>query len=153
MSQVGGVPGPTLKDMFQLTRRHMSSIDMVRLLEMVVFNVLACNTGAHAKNYSTMMRGNGASLAPIYDVMCGEVWESITKNLAQKIAGESRGDCLKGIQWQRFAHECGLNPSQALDRVSTLAKSAVAEAQATAFEVAAMPAGNAWNPQPNTRSC
>ena len=91
-----GIRGPTLKDMFEVTRRHMPPTDIVRLLDMVVLNVLACNTDAHAKNYSIMIRGNGASLAPLYDVMCGEVWENVTKNLAQTIAGESRGDHLKG---------------------------------------------------------
>ena len=34
-----GIRGPTLKDMFELTRRHMHSIDVVRLLDMVVLNV------------------------------------------------------------------------------------------------------------------
>jgi len=136
-----GVPGPTLKDMFDLTRRYMSSIDILRLLDMVVFNVLVCNTDAHGKNYSIMIRGNGVSLAPMYDVMCGDVWENVTKNLAQKIAGKSRGDQLNGSDWQRFALECGLNPRQVLDRVGTLAKSALAEAEAATSEVAAMPAG------------
>ena len=64
-----------------------------------------------------MIRGNAPSLAPMYDVMCGEVWENVTKNLAQKIAGEGRGDYLKGRHWQRFARECGLNPKQVIDRV------------------------------------
>ncbi len=136
-----GIPGPTLKDIFELTRRHLPPTDIVRLLDMVVFNVLACNTDAHAKNYSIMIRGNGASLAPMYDVMCGEVWENVTKNLAQKIAGKSRGEYLKGTHWQRFARECGLNPRQVLERISTLAKSAIAEAGAAESEVAAMPAG------------
>ena len=90
-----GIGGPTLKDMFELTRRHMPSTDIVRLLDMVVLNVLACNTDAHAKNYAIMIRGNGASLAPMYDVMCGEVWENVTKNLAQKIGGTGRGDDLQ----------------------------------------------------------
>jgi serine/threonine-protein kinase HipA len=130
-----------MKDMFELTRRHLSSIDILHLLDMVVFNVLACNTDAHAKNYSIIIRGNGASLAPIYDVLCGEIWDSVTKNLAQKIAGESRGDYLKGRHWQRFARECALNPRQVLDRVGTLAKSVMVEADAAASEVAAMPAG------------
>ena len=136
-----GIPGPTLKDSFELTRRHLPPTDIVRLLDMVIFNVLACNTDAHAKNYSIMIRGNGASLAPMYDVMCGEVWENVTKNLAQKIAGESRGDHLTGRHWQRFARECGLNPRQALERISTLAKWAIAEAGEAEAEVAAMPAG------------
>ena len=33
-----------------------------------------------------MIRGNGVSLAPAYDVICGEVWESVTKNLVHKSA-------------------------------------------------------------------
>src|SRR5205085_7459648 len=131
-----GLRGPTLQDMFEVTRRHMLSIDIVRLLDMVIFNVLTCNTDAHAKNYALMIRASGASLAPMYDVMCGDVWENVTKNLAQKIAGESRGDHLKRTHWQRFACECGLNPSQVIDRVEALAKSAIAEAEAAGLEVA-----------------
>jgi serine/threonine-protein kinase HipA len=136
-----GIRGPALEDMFELTRRHMPSFDVVQLLDMVVVNVLACNTDAHAKNYAIIIRGNGASIAPMYDLMCGEVWENVTKNLAQKIAGKSRGDHLNGRDWKQFARECGLNPRQVLDRVGTLAKSALAEAEAAASEVAAMPAG------------
>jgi serine/threonine-protein kinase HipA len=90
-----GIRGPTLKNMFEVTRRHMPITDVIRLLDMVVFNVLACNTDAHEKNYSIVIRANGSSLAPIYDVMCGEVWENVTKKLSQKIAGKSRGDHLK----------------------------------------------------------
>src|SRR5256714_15304024 len=102
---------------------------------MVVLHVLVCNTDAHAKNYAIMIRGNGASLAPMYDVMCGEVWENVTTHLAQKIAGKNRGDCLQGWHWQRFARECGLNPRQVLDRVRVLAKFAVAEGETAAAEV------------------
>ena len=136
-----GIRGPALKDMFELTRRNMPSMDIVQLVDMVLFNVLACNTDAHGKNYGIMIRGSGASIAPMYDVMCGEVWENVTKNLAQKIAGKSRGDHLNGRDWHQFALECGLNPKQVLDRVRTLARSALAEAEAAASEVAAMPAG------------
>ncbi len=135
-----GSRGPTFKDMFEVTRRHMPLTDIVRLLDMAVVNVLACNTDAHAKNYSIMIRA-GTSLAPMYDVMCGEVWENVTKNLAQKIARQSRGDHLKGRHWQQFARECGLNPKQVIDRVGALAKSAINEAGAAQSEVAAMPAG------------
>jgi serine/threonine-protein kinase HipA len=136
-----GIGGPTLEDMFEVTRRHMPPTDRVRLLDVVIVNVLACNTDAHAKNFSIMIRGNGASLAPLYDVMCGEVWGHVTKQLAQKISGKSRGDDLEGRDWQRFARACGLNPKQVLDRVGTLARSALEQAEAAAAEVAAMPAG------------
>jgi serine/threonine-protein kinase HipA len=136
-----GIAGPTLPDLFEVTRRHMPATDIVRLLDMIVFNVLACNTDAHAKNYSIMIRGNGAALAPLYDVMCGEVWNHVTKNFAQKIAGEGRGDALTATHWQQFARACGLNPRQALDRVGALASSIMAEAGAAQAEVEEMPAG------------
>jgi serine/threonine-protein kinase HipA len=136
-----GIRGPALKEMFEVARQQMPATDIVRLLDMVVFNVLACNTDAHAKNYSIMIRSRGASLAPLYDVMCGEVWEDITKNLAQSIAGESRGDRITGGHWQRLARECGLNPKQVLDRVGALATAVINEAPAAESEVAAMPAG------------
>jgi serine/threonine-protein kinase HipA len=109
---------------------------------MVILNVLACNSDAHAKNYSIIIRAGNASLAPMYDIMCGEVWKNVTKSLAQKIAGISRGDHLKRTHWQQFARECGLNRKQVTDRVGALAKSAIVEAEPAASEVAAMPAGN-----------
>jgi serine/threonine-protein kinase HipA len=136
-----GAAGPTLKDMFEVTRRHMPPTDIVRMLEMVIFSVLTCNTDAHAKNYAIMIRTAGASLAPMYDVMCGEVWDSVTRNFAQQIAGERRGDALTANHWQRFARECGLNPKQVIARVEALAKAAIAEAEAAATEVSEMPGG------------
>jgi serine/threonine-protein kinase HipA len=72
--------------MFEVSRRHTPPSDSVRLLDMVIFNVLACNTDTHAKNFALLIRAGGATLAPMYDVMCAEVWGNVTKNLAQKIA-------------------------------------------------------------------
>jgi hypothetical protein len=117
----------------------MPPTEILRLLDMVIFNVLACNTDSHAKNYSIMIRGNGVSLAPAYDVMCGEVWENVTKNLVHKIGDRDRGEQLVAEPWRQFARECGLNPRQVLDRVNALAKSVISEVAAAEFEVAAMP--------------
>jgi serine/threonine-protein kinase HipA len=136
-----GIPGPTLGDMFDLSRQHLPPTDIVRLLDIVVFQVLACNTDAHAKNYSIMLRGTGPSLAPLYDVICGEVWGSVTKNFAQKIGGESRAEGIEARHWRRLSRECGLNPKQVLERVGALAGLARKESEAATAEVAAMPAG------------
>jgi serine/threonine-protein kinase HipA len=136
-----GIPGPTLRDMFDVVQQHLPATEIVRLLDVVVFNVLACNTDAHAKNYSIMLRGNGAALAPMYDVICGAVWGSVTKSFAQKIGGESRGETLEGSHWRRLARECGLNPKQVFERLRVLASLALGETKAAAAEVAAMPAG------------
>jgi serine/threonine-protein kinase HipA len=137
-----GIRGPTIKDMVEATRRLAPAADIVKLLDMVIFNIITCNTDAHAKNFSLIIRASGATLAPIYDVMCGDVWDNVTRNLAQKISGKNRGEHLKGRHWQRFATECGLNPRQVLMRVATLANQAEAQAAAAAGDVAKMPAGD-----------
>lgn len=141
-SNRSGIPGPTLADMFDVARRLMLPTEIVRLLDMVVFNVIACNTDAHAKNYSIMINANRISLAPLYDVMCGRVWEHVTRTLAHSIAGSNRGEHLKGRHWVRFARDCGLGARQVLSRVRILARAAIAEAPAAADDVAGMPAGD-----------
>jgi serine/threonine-protein kinase HipA len=115
-----GTPGPKLRDMFALTRRVADIASVNRLLQHVIFNVIACNTDAHAKNYSLRITAAGASLAPLYDVMCAEVWPSITKNLSNSIAGKTRGAYLKGRHWQREAALCGLSPAATLRQVGAL---------------------------------
>jgi len=136
-----GIPGPTLAEMFAVTRNYMQAPDVVNLLDYVIFNVLACNTDAHAKNYSLMISGQGFKLAPIYDVMCALAWEHVTRNMAQKIAGKNRGEHLKRRHWQRFAADVGLNAPRLIARVETLAKATLAETRNAAADVAAMPAG------------
>jgi serine/threonine-protein kinase HipA len=136
-----GVAGPTLPDMFAATRRLMAPTEILKLLDLVIFNVIACNTDAHAKNYAIMIGAGGASLAPLYDVMCAEVWEHVTRNLAQTIAGERRATALSRGHWQRFAHDCGLGARPVLARVGALAEAALKEAEAAAAQVGAMPAG------------
>ncbi len=136
-----GMPGPTLSDMFSLTRNVMSAADTIALLDAVLFNVMVCNTDAHAKNYSLMITGNGFKVAPIYDVMCADVWEGVTKNLAQKVAGKNRGGYLKHRHWLRMAEDCGLNPTRLVARIETLASKMVAELDQAVADVTAMPAG------------
>ena len=52
-----GIKGPTLADMFALTRNAMSAADTIGLLDYVIFNVLVCNTDAHSKNYLVVPQG------------------------------------------------------------------------------------------------
>lgn len=136
-----GFKGPTIADMLAVVRRHMAAPDILRLVDHVTLNVICCNTDAHAKNYSLMISARGASLAPIYDVMCAAAWDGVTRNLAQKIAGKNRGEHLKRRHWEAFARECGLNPTRLTARIGALCRLAAKEVPAAAAEVEAMPAG------------
>ncbi|MEO1610365.1 MAG: HipA domain-containing protein [Pseudomonadota bacterium] len=114
---------------------------MIKLLDHVLFNILVCNTDAHAKNYSLMISGRGATLAPIYDVMCASVWPNVTRNLAHKIAGKNRGEHLKRRHWQRFARDCSLNAPRLLVRVEQLAGTIIDNVEVAADTVRNMQAG------------
>jgi serine/threonine-protein kinase HipA len=136
-----GAPGPTLVEMIDLVRRRLGPRDVLALLDLAVLNILACNTDAHAKNYSILIRAQGASLAPAYDIMCAEPYDNVTRNLAQTIAGKNRGEHLKRRHWERFFREARLGVRPSLERVRRLANAVLAEASAAYDEVEALPAG------------
>jgi serine/threonine-protein kinase HipA len=134
--------GPGLKAMFKAVGDSVSPGERLRLLDAVVFNVLVCNTDSHAKNYSLMIGSGGrAKLAPLYDIMCGEVWPTITKRMAQRIGGKAEGLHLHASDWRHFAVEVGLNPSATVRRVAEMAALVRERAPAARDAVAGLPAG------------
>jgi serine/threonine-protein kinase HipA len=137
-----GAPGPSLRDFFELTRTFMMGADTLRLLDAVIFNVLIGNVDAHAKNYSLIINPRRVSLAPLYDLMCGAAWESITLNHAQSIGGQRRGMQIRRRHWMRMAEECGLNATSVVRRVTRLADAVLHELDVAIDTVRAMPAGD-----------
>ena len=135
-----GVGGPSLADMIGLARASLGPRDVLALLDLAIFNVLACNTDAHAKNYSILIRANGAAIAPAYDIMCAEPYPNITRNLAQTIAGNNRGEHPKRRHWERFFRSAGLGVRPSLERVARLASAVLAEGRPAREEVEALPA-------------
>ncbi|MBL8549917.1 MAG: type II toxin-antitoxin system HipA family toxin [Hyphomonadaceae bacterium] len=136
-----GIPGPSLSEMFAVTRNVTQARDVMSLLDYVIFNIATCNTDAHAKNYSLMLSGRGAALAPIYDVLCADAWPNVTKNLAQRVGDKSRGAHLKKRHWERMAVECGLRPAGVVARVRDFVRQMRANLSSAAAEVSGMPAG------------
>jgi serine/threonine-protein kinase HipA len=141
-----GIRGPTLVDMIGLARVSLGPTDVLALLDLAIFNILACNTDAHAKNYSILVRAGGAAFAPAYDIVCAEPYPEITRNLAQTIGGKNRGEHLKRRHWERFFRAAGLGVRPSLERVSRLAHAAIAEAGGARDEIEAMPAAERGMP-------
>ncbi|URI15057.1 type II toxin-antitoxin system HipA family toxin [Brevundimonas albigilva] len=136
-----GVRGPSLADMFALVRRHMTAVDITRLLDAVIFNIAIGNVDSHAKNYSILLTADGAALAPLYDLMSGLPWPGITQNHAQAVGGQVRGRHIQARHWRRMAEACGLAPAATVRRVIALTDRIQREIGAAAEAVAAMPAG------------
>lgn len=136
-----GRRGLSLADMFALIRRHMTARDIMGLLDAAIFNIAIGNVDSHAKNYSILLRPDGISLAPLYDLMTGLAWDGITHNHAQEVGGQRRGRYIYGRHWERMAKACGLAPRATVHRVEAVAARLLRELPAAAEEVAAMPAG------------
>lgn len=138
-----GVPGPGVTDMFAIVRRHAPGRSILQLLDAIIFNVLICNTDAHAKNYSLLLLSRTRiELAPLYDLMCAAAWDNVTKNLAQEIGGSNRGDQVTAKHWQRLAAEAGTSAKATLTRVAQMADRLEAKIGLAVEEVRAMPAGD-----------
>lgn len=137
-----GVPGPGVTDMFAVVRRHAPGRSILRLLDAMIFNVLICNTDAHAKNYSLLLLGRTrVELAPLYDLMCAAAWDNVTQNLAQEIGGTSRGDQVTAKHWRRLSVEAGTSAAATLARVARMADLVEAKLSLAVEDVCAMPAG------------
>jgi serine/threonine-protein kinase HipA len=117
----GTLPGPSLATLLA-TRKYLDARNSLALVDQVIFNLLVCNTDAHAKNYSLMFSPS-PSLAPLYDVSSVLTWDHVNQYAAQNLAGKKRkpGD-LAGRHWDAIAEAAGLNPRELRQRVDQLAE-------------------------------
>lgn len=136
-----GVRGPSLAEMFDLVRAHMTAREITQLLDAVIFNIAIGNVDSHAKNYSVLLQPGRSTLAPLYDLMTGLTWANITLNHAQEVGGQQRGRHIYGRHWRRMAAAAGLAGPATVRRVQQLTGRIAVETVAAAAEVAAMPAG------------
>ncbi|CAL4869191.1 Serine/threonine-protein kinase toxin HipA (plasmid) [Asticcacaulis sp. MM231] len=137
-----GQRGPSLADMFNLVRAHMTALDLTRFLDAAIFNIAVGNVDSHAKNYSILLKPTRSELAPLYDLMSGLTWLNITQNHAQDVGGQRRGRHIYARHWRRLAESAGLSGTATVRRVSRVTERILRELPAAINEVAAMPAGS-----------
>jgi len=116
--------GPTLKDCFALLRAvsTVPVIDLIALLDAVIFNFVIGNHDAHAKNFSLLRLLDGTTrLAPLYDLVSTVYYPELSKNMAMKIGGESRSDLILPAHVEKFSGDAGLGNALVQGRVSELA--------------------------------
>lgn len=85
----------------------------------MAFNAASGDCDSHGKNYSIMLRPDGFSFAPMYDMTATRTWVHLDQELAMPIAGAQYPERLSPKEWAAFAEECGLDP----DRVVHIARS------------------------------
>ena len=116
--------GPTLKQCFDLVRGVSSqpAIDIVLLLDAVIFNALIGNHDAHGKNFSLLYDGTYVRLAPFYDLVSTVHYPDLSGKLAMRIGKEYRSDLLLPENFEQLAEHAGLARPLVLQRVPELAQ-------------------------------
>lgn len=102
--------GPTLKDCFELLRRVVArpAVDVLKLLDAVIFNLIVGNADAHGKNFSILYDDEGPRLAPLYDLLATVTYPELSPNLAMKIGKRATLAEMDAKGWATLASEAGL---------------------------------------------
>jgi serine/threonine-protein kinase HipA len=114
--------GPTLKDCFALVRRVSAfpAVDVLRLLDAVVFNLVVGNADAHGKNFSILYGTDGPELAPLYDLLSTVVFPALSPKLAMKIGERATLEEMDAKGWAKFAADAGIGLPLTRRRVGEL---------------------------------
>lgn len=126
--------GPTLKDCFALLRRAAArpAVDVLKLLDAVIFNVIAGNADAHGKNFSILYGDEGPCLAPLYDLLATVAYPDLSPKFAMRIGKRATLEELDAKGWAAFAADAGLGLPLVRRRLRELCERTIAAARETA---------------------
>ena len=117
--------GPTMSKCFDLLRRAATrpAIQVLKLIDAAVFNVIAGNADAHGKNFSLLYLNDDVQLAPLYDLLCTAAYPELSPQLAMKIGGRATIDEMGPKTWPEFAATVGVGAPHVMRRVRDLCAS------------------------------
>ncbi len=120
--------GPTFKDCFALLRRVAArpAVDVLKLLDAVIFNVIAGNADAHGKNFSILYDAEGPRLAPLYDLLATVAYPDLSPKFAMKIGKRATLAELDARGWAAFAADAGVGLPLIRRRVAEISKGVIA---------------------------
>jgi serine/threonine-protein kinase HipA len=126
--------GPTFKDCFELLRRiaERPAVDVLKLLDAVIFNAIAGNADAHGKNFSILYSDEGPRLAPLYDLLATVAYPELSPKFAMKIGKRSTLAELDARGWGAFAADAGLGLPLIRRRVAEVSEKVIAQADKAA---------------------
>jgi len=129
--------GPTFKDCFALLRRVAArpAVDVLKLLDAVIFNLIVGNADAHGKNFSILYDREGPRLAPLYDLLATVAYPELSPKLAMRIGKRATLGEMDAKGWVAFAADAGVGVPLIRRRVSEVSEIVMARAHEVAAEL------------------
>lgn len=130
--------GPTLADAFALLRRLSvrPAVDVLKLLDAVIFNVIVGNADAHGKNFSILYSDGGGRLAPLYDLLSTIAYPDLSAKFAMRVGRRATLGELNVEAWKAFAAEAGLGAPFVRRRVVELVETVRGQTESVAGDLA-----------------
>ena len=130
--------GPGFRRCFELVRRACArpAVEVLKLLDAAIVQVLLGNADAHGKNYSLLHRDGRVELAPLYDLLSTVAYPDLSPRFAMRFARRATLQELRRSDWDRFADSAGLGAPFVRRRVRELADLALVRAATVAGELA-----------------
>jgi serine/threonine-protein kinase HipA len=98
--------GPSIRQCAEVIRRYTSFplVDLKKLLDWILFNLLIGNADAHGKNLSLLYTSEGSIiLAPFYDLVCTRNYPSVFRHLAMNVGGVFDPDLVRADHLRALA--------------------------------------------------
>jgi len=134
----GGPTAARVADLIHATSSKPAE-DTRRFAQALIFNWLTCGTDAHARNYSLLLSGDTARLAPLYDLNSHLAYADGTgTELSMSVEGTFRATAITARTWKRAAKALHVGADWLLteiDRQAAELPAAIAKA-ATSRDVA-----------------
>ncbi len=111
------------RDSFELATRYTATpaLARVELLDRLLFNLLIGNLDAHGKNFALLHTSDQRLvLAPAYDLLCTELYPSLSENFAMPIGGAETAAALSGAAWTTFSADVGVSLKFVRERATVL---------------------------------
>jgi len=129
--------GPGLKECFSLVRRvsALPAVDVLRLLDAVIFNLVVGNADAHGKNFSILYGADGPRLAPLYDLLATTAYSDLSPKMAMKIGKRATLEEMDSRAWARFGVDAGIGVPLIRRRVGELCQRIQTSAESVAKDL------------------
>lgn len=124
------------KDCFGLLRRVAArpAVDVLKLLDAAIFNLIVGNADAHGKNFSILYHDEGPRPARLYDLPGTVAYSELSPKLAVRIGKRATLEEMNAKTWAVFAADIGLGLTLIIRRVSEISPLVVARANGVASE-------------------
>ena len=121
--------GPSLEQVFGLLRSVSAApvLDLAALLDAVIFNLLIGNNDAHGKNFALLHTGEGARLAPLYDLVSTVFYPELAPEMAMRIGRQRISDRVGASDLEQLAKETGMAPPLVKRRSAELVEAVLAK--------------------------